>query len=76
MLGSFGLTVIETRVAEVTVSKLDPEMLPDDALIVVEPAATEVDRPSEAAALLIAATATTDEFQSTAVVKFCVVLSE
>ena len=60
----------------VTVSVAVPAMLPDVAAIVVEPAATDVANPLEPAALLMAATPAADEFQVTAVVRFCVVLSE
>ncbi len=74
--GLVGVTVMETRVAEVTVSEVDPEILPDVTVIVVEPASTEVDNPLEPAALLMVATAPVDESQVTADVKFCVVLSE
>jgi hypothetical protein len=76
MLGLDGVTAIDTRVAEVTVSVVDPDIIPDVAVIVVEPVVTEVASPLEPAALLIAATPATDEFQVTAVVRFCVVLSE
>ncbi len=76
MLGLVGLTAMDTSVAEVTVSAVDPDIPPDVPVIVVEPAATEVANPLELAALLMVATPETDEFQVTDVVKFCVVLSE
>ena len=76
ILGLPGLIAMETSVAEVTVNVVDPEMLPDVAVIVVEPAATDVVKPLELAALLMAATPVADEFQVTAVVRSCVVLSE
>jgi hypothetical protein len=76
MLGLVGLTAMDTSVAEVTVSKVEPDMLPDAAVIVVEPAATEVANPLEPAALLMVATAAVDELQVTVIVKSCVVLSE
>jgi hypothetical protein len=76
MLGLVGVTVMDTSVAEVTVSAVDPDVLPDVAVIVVEPAATDVANPLEPAALLIAATPAADELQITDVVRFCVVLSE
>ena len=60
----------------VTVSVAIPEMFPDAAVIVVEPAATDVANPLEPAALLMVATPPVDEPQVTAVVRFCVVLSE
>jgi hypothetical protein len=67
---------MDTSVAGVTVSVVDPEMLPDVAAIVVEPAATEVASPLEPAKLLMAATAAADELQVTDSVRSCVVLSE
>jgi hypothetical protein len=76
MLGLIGVTAMETSIAGVTVRVVDPDILPDIAVIIVEPAATDTAKPLEPAALLIAATAAADEFQVTAVVKFCVVLSE
>jgi hypothetical protein len=76
MLGLVGVTVMETSVAEVTVSVVDPDILPDVALIVVEPAVADVAKPLEPAVLLMAATPAVDEFQVTAVVRSCVVLSE
>ena len=76
MLGLAGVIDIDTSVAEVTVSVADPDILPDVALIVVEPAATDVANPLEPAALLMAATVVNDELQVTAVVRFCVELSE
>jgi hypothetical protein len=76
MLGLVGVTAMDTSVAGVTVSVVDPDMLPDVAVIVVEPAAAEVATPSVPAALLIAATAIADEFQITDAVRSCVVLSE
>ena len=60
----------------VTVSVAALEIPPDAAVIVVEPAATEVANPLEPAALLMVATPAADELQVTAVVRFCVVLSE
>jgi hypothetical protein len=76
MLGLVGETAMETSVAGVIVSAVDPDMLPNAAVIVVVPAVTEVASPCEPAALLMAATPTTDELQATAVVRFCIVLSE
>jgi hypothetical protein len=76
MLGLVGVTVMDTSVAEVTVSVVEPDMLPDVAVMVVEPATIEVASPWEPAALLMAATAAVDELQLTAAVKSCVVLSE
>ena len=76
MLGLVGFTAMDTSVAEVTVSKVEPDMLPDVAVIVVEPADTEEVNPLEPAALLMPATAASDELQVTVVVTSCVVLSE
>ena len=71
-----GETASVTRVAGVTVKDAVPETLPDAALIVVEPAATETARPLDPAALLIVATAVFEELQATVVVSTWVVLSE
>jgi hypothetical protein len=76
ILGLPGVIAMETSVAAVTVNVVDPDILPDVAVIVVEPAATDVVKPLELAALLMAATPVADEFQVTAVVRSCVVLSE
>jgi hypothetical protein len=67
---------MDTSVAGVTVRVVDPDMPPEVAVIVVDPAATEEADPLEPAALLIAATPVLDELQVTAVVRSCVVLSE
>ena len=76
MLGLLGVIDRETSVAGVTVRVVEPDMLPDVAVIVVEPAAIEVANPLEPAVLLIAATVAVDEFHITVVVRSCVVLSE
>jgi hypothetical protein len=76
MLGFFGVTAIDTRVAGFTVSVVEPETLPKAAVIVVEPVAAEVATPLEPAALLIVATPVDDELQVTDAVRSCVVLSE
>jgi hypothetical protein len=76
MLGLVGVTAMDTSVVEVTVRVVDPDILPDVAVIVVEPTAAEAASPSVPAALLMAATAAADEFQVTDVVRSCVVLSE
>ncbi len=67
---------MDTSVAGVTVRVVDPDMLPDVAVIVVDPVATAEANPLEPAALLIVATPVLDELQVTAVVRSCVVLSE
>jgi hypothetical protein len=71
-----GVTTIESSVAGVIVKRVDPVMLPDVAVIVVEPVARGVTKPFEPAALLMAATDAVDEPQVTAVVRFCVEPSE
>ena len=76
MLGLVGVTARDTSDAGVTVRVVEPEILPDVAVIVAEPAATEVARPLEPAVLLIVAAAVLDDFQVTAAVRSCVVLSE
>jgi len=70
------VTERERSVAGFTVRVVVPEMLPDAALIVVAPAATDVASPFEPAALLMVATPALDELQVTDAVRFCVVLSE
>ena len=76
MLGLTGETAMDTSVAAVTVRLVDPVVLPDAAVIVVDPAATEVANPLEPAVLLTVAAPELDEPQVTAVVRSCVVLSE
>ena len=76
MFGSAGVIEMDTSVAGVTVSAVDPDTLPDAASIVVKPADTEVARPLEPAALLMAATEKVDELHIAAAVRSCVVLSE
>jgi hypothetical protein len=67
---------MDTSVAGVTVRVVDPDMLPDAAVIVVDPVAMGEANPLEPAALLIVATSVSDELQVTAVVRSCVVSSE
>ena len=76
MLGLAGVTAMDTSVAVVTVSVVDPDIPPDVAVTVVEPAAAEVANPLEPAALLIVAAPVFDELQVAAVVRSCVVPSE
>ena len=71
MLGVVGVTSRDTSVAGVTVRVVDPAMLPDAAVIVVDPAATAAADP-----LLMVATPVLDELHVTEAVKSCVVLSE
>jgi hypothetical protein len=70
MLGLLGVIAMDTSVAAVTVSVVDPDIPADVAVIVVEPVVTEVALPLEPAALLMAATVAIDELQDTAVVRF------
>ncbi len=70
------MTAIEASVAGFTVSTVDPEILPDVALIVAGPAAAANASPLDPAALLIVAMAEFEELQLTAAVRFWVVLSE
>jgi len=76
MLGLVGVIARETSVAGVTVSVVDPDRVPDVAVIVVEPAATDVASPIEPVVVLILAIDDADELQTTSAVRFCVVLSE
>jgi hypothetical protein len=76
MLGLAGVIAMDTSVAAVTVSVVDPDMLPSVAVIVVEPGVSDVARPLEPPALLMVATPAVNEFQVTDVVRFCVVPSE
>jgi hypothetical protein len=71
-----GVTSIDSSTTGVTVSVVDPEMLPDVALIVVEPTATVVASPLEPVRLLIVAILVFDEFHVTDEVRSCVVVSE
>lgn len=56
MLGLGVVTTIDASVAALTVRDFVPETVPAVALTVAEPAATEVARPFEPAALLTVAT--------------------
>jgi len=76
MLGLAGEIATDTSVACVTVSVVVPEMLPEVAVIVVEPVAADAASPCEPAALLIVATPVLEELQVAVAVRFCVVLSE
>jgi hypothetical protein len=76
MLGLVGVIARDTSVAGFTVRVVDPDMLPDVAVMVLVPAATEVARPFEPVVLLIDATLVLEEFQATVSVRSCVVLSE
>lgn len=73
MPGFTGVISIDVIVCDVTVSVVEPEMVPDEALIVVLPAAMAVANPE---ALPIVATAVLEELHVTEVVISCVELSE
>ena len=71
ILGLIDVTVIETNVAGDTVKVTGAEVMPPiAAVMLVVPAATEVARPLEPAALLIVATEVVADAQVTEVVKF------
>ena len=76
MLGLAGVTERDTRVAGVTVRLAAPEIVPDVAVIVVEPVPTDVARPLKPAALLMVETPVLAELQVADAVRFCVELSE
>ena len=69
MLGSAGVTPIDTSVAAVTVRVVEPEIAPDVPVIVVDPTPLELARPSDPAAFEIVATPVSEEDQVTAVVR-------
>lgn len=76
MDGIAGETSIETRVAEVTVRSVDPDMSPSVAEIVVVPAATAVAMPSVPEPLLIVAFEVSVDDHTTEAVRSWVVSSE
>lgn len=67
MLGSVGVTEIETRAGVDIVRPAEPEIEPTVALIVAVPAATPVANP----AVLTVANAGLEEVQFAEVVRFC-----
>ena len=69
MPGFFGVTAMDTSVAGVTVSAVDPETPPSAAAIAVDPDATEAANPLEPATLLMVAAAVADDDQVTAAVR-------
>jgi hypothetical protein len=71
-----GVTAREVSVAGVTVRVVDVETAPDVALMMVEPAATEIADPFDPAALLIVATVVFEELQVTEAVRSWVESSE
>jgi len=76
MLGFVGVTWIDTSGVVVTVSLVLPEIPPNAAVIVLEPAATAVAIPLEPAVLLTVAAAVEEELQVTVVEMFWLLLSE
>lgn len=70
------MTAIDTSVAGVTVSVVEPEMLPNAADITAEPAVNEAASPFEPTASLTVAIAALDVDQVDMSVKSWVVLSE
>jgi hypothetical protein len=76
MHGLVGVTEIDTSVAGVTLKVVNPDMLPDTAVMAVVPTIMEVANPFEFDASLTVATDSVDELQVTAVVRSCVVLFE
>jgi len=75
MEGFAGVTVIETS-ATVTVKVVEPEILPDLAVIVAVPAAFDVAFPFDLGTLLTVATGLAEELQTTDAVMSFVLLSE
>lgn len=75
-LGLEGVTAMDTRVADVTVRVVLPEILPDVAVMVVVPIPNIVVNPFDAEASLNVAFAVSKEPHTTDVVKSCVLLSE
>ena len=65
MVGTAGVTLIESKVAGVTVRAVEPMIDPKVAVTVVCPVATLVASPILGAALLIVATAGTELLQAT-----------
>lgn len=72
MLGFGGVIASDTKVAADTVSEVEPDTLPSTAPSVVVPMASAVARAFDPDALLIGATAGTEEFQVTDAVRFSV----
>lgn len=74
--GLDGVTLMDTNVAGVTVRPVVPDIIPNEAVIVVVPTANELARPALPTALLIVAFAVSEELHATSAVKSCVVVSE
>jgi hypothetical protein len=75
-IGLAGFIDRDTSAAGVIVSAVESDTLPIVAVSVVRPVAAEVAKPLEPALLLTVATPPSEEFQVTAAVRSCVVLSE
>ena len=75
MLGFAGVTAIETSVAGVTVSKVEPWIAPCAAVTVTVPVPSAVASPSKPAALLTLASAGLDELHNAVAVRSWVELS-
>ena len=73
--GFAGVTPIDTSVAPVTVSVVDPDTLPSDAVIVTDPGPTPLTSPLVPDELLTAPRAAFEDAHVTALARFCVVLS-
>ena len=69
MIGSAGVTSMDTSANGVTVRVVDRDMDPDVAVIVVVPVDNEMTRPLRPATLLIVATVGVDELQTTDAVR-------
>ena len=76
MEGLGGVTMIETSVTGVTVKVVEPEILPDLAVIVVVPTVLELAFPFDMTTLPMVATDLFEELQLTDLVMSFVLLSE
>jgi hypothetical protein len=76
MFGLVGVTVREINMAGITATVVEPKILPDVAVIVVEPTPMAAASPLLPAALLIVATLVFEEFHVTDVVMSRELLSE
>lgn len=76
ILGFVGVTAMDTSVEEVTDRVVEPDIVPEAAVIVAAPTANAVTFPAEPDALLTEATVAADELHVTDAVISCVLLSE
>ena len=67
---------MDTSATAVTVSEVEPEILPELAVMLVDPTATPNANPLEPVALLMVAMELSDVLQTTEFVMSCIVLSE